>query len=47
MDFDACVKERRSVRRFTEEPVDHETIEKIIDLARFYPSWKNTQTTRY
>ena len=47
MEFEACVKERRSVRRFTEEPVDHETIEKIIDLARFSPSWKNTQTTRY
>lgn len=47
MDFETCVKERRSVRRFTDEPVDHATIEKIIDLARFAPSWKNTQTTRY
>ena len=47
MDFETCVKERRSVRRFTEEKVDHETIEKIIDLARYSPSWKNTQTARY
>ena len=47
MELSTCIKERRSVRRFTEEMVDHETIEKIIDLARFAPSWKNTQTTRY
>ena len=47
MELDTCIRERRSVRRFTEEKVDHETIEKIIDLARFAPSWKNTQTARY
>ncbi len=47
MELETCIKERRSVRRFTEDKVDHETIEKIIDLARFAPSWKNTQTARY
>lgn len=34
---------RWSCRRFTEAPVSHETIEKIIDAARFTPSWCNTQ----
>ncbi len=47
MELETCIRERRSVRRFTEEPVDHATIEKIIELARFAPSWKNTQTSRY
>ena len=47
MELDTCIRERRSVRRYTDELVDHATIEKIIDLARFAPSWKNTQTTRY
>ena len=47
MNFENCVKERRSVRKFTEEKISHETFEKIIELARFAPSWKNSQTARY
>lgn len=35
-----CIKGRRSVREFTDAPVSHETLEKIIDSARFAPSWK-------
>lgn len=42
-----CIKGRRSVREFTDAPVSHETLEKIIDSARFAPSWKNTQIARY
>ena len=42
-----CIKGRRSIRTFTEEPVSHETIEEIVDIARFSPSWKNTQISRY
>lgn len=34
---------RWSCRRFTDVPVPHETIEKIINAARFTPSWCNTQ----
>jgi nitroreductase len=41
------IKTRRSVRRFTEDKVSHETIEAIIDASRMAPSWKNTQTVRY
>ncbi len=41
------IKGRRSVRKFTDEKISHETIEKIVDAARFAPSWKNTQTARY
>ncbi len=42
-----CIKERRSVRKYTEEEVTKEIIEQIVDLARFAPSWKNTQVIRY
>ena len=47
MDLDACIKERRSVRRFLEKEISKETLLKIVDLARFSPSWKNTQIVRY
>lgn len=38
---------RRSIREFTDEPVSHELLEEVIDMARFAPSWKNTQIARY
>jgi nitroreductase/NAD-dependent dihydropyrimidine dehydrogenase PreA subunit len=38
---------RRSIRTFQERPVEKELIEKVIDGARFAPSLKNTQTTRF
>ena len=42
-----CIKSRRSVRKFTEEKVPHEVLEQLVDLARWAPSWKNTQIARY
>lgn len=42
-----AIKSRRSVRKYTDEAISHETLEEIIDVARFAPSWKNTQTPRY
>lgn len=47
MEFLECAKTRRSVRRFTEEPVSVETIKKIVEIAAYSPSWKHTQVTRY
>ena len=41
------IRTRRSVRRFTGEKVSRETIETIIDAARFAPTWKNSQTPGY
>ena len=38
---------RRSIRTFQERPVEKEIIEKVIDGARFAPSLKNTQSTRF
>ena len=42
-----CIKTRRSIRKFKEETVSHDTIHAIIDAARMSPSWKNTQIVRY
>lgn len=47
MDTQSCILTRRSIRKFTDEPVSHETLEKIISLAAYAPSWKNTQIARY
>ena len=47
MDTQSCILTRRSVRRFTAEPVSHQEIETIISLAAYAPSWKNTQISRY
>lgn len=42
-----CIRERRSVRRFSDAPVTREEIKHIVDTARFAPTWKNSQTVRY
>lgn len=47
MDAITCIKTRRSVRKFTDEPVTDEDIRAIVETARFAPSWKNTQSVRY
>ncbi len=47
MTANECIKGRRSIRKFTGQPVSHELISQIIETASFAPSWKNTQVTRY
>jgi len=47
MDTQTCILTRRSVRKFTKEPVSRETLEKVVSLASYAPSWKNTQISRY
>ena len=42
-----CIKERRSIRSFQSEAVDHATVSEIVAAAAYAPSWKNTQITRY
>lgn len=41
------IRNRRSIRRFTDRPVPHELLADIVETASFAPSWKNTQITRY
>ena len=47
METKDCILTRRSVRRFTDRPVPHETVRQMVSLAAYAPSWKNTQVTRY
>ncbi|MCC8357927.1 MAG: nitroreductase family protein [Oscillospiraceae bacterium] len=47
MDAMDCIKGRRSIRRFTDQPVTREDIAALIETATYAPSWKNTQTARY
>ncbi len=42
-----CIKGRRSIRQFKDQPVDHELLSDIIETASYAPSWKHTQITRY
>lgn len=42
-----CITGRRSIRRFTDRPVSHGLLSRIVETASFAPSWKNTQITRY
>ncbi len=47
MELKDCILTRRSVRKFLDKPVDHETLEQVISVAAYAPSWKNTQISRY
>ncbi len=47
MDTKECIQSRRSIRRYTGQPITRETIEQIVALASYAPSWKNTQIARY
>lgn len=47
MDAQTCILTRRSVRKFADTPVDRATLEKVVSLASYAPSWKNTQISRY
>ena len=47
MDFKEVVQGRRSIRKFTEDQIPHETMQEIVRLASCSPSWKNTQTVSY
>jgi nitroreductase len=43
MDAIECIKTRRSIRQFKPEPVPKEVFLEIIDVAKWSPSYKNSQ----
>lgn len=47
MDAITMIKERRSVRKFKNEKVSRETMNEIMDITRWAPSWGNFQVARY
>ncbi len=42
-----CIKGRRSIRKFTNQPIDHALLEEIVETVSHVPSWKHTQIVRY
>ena len=42
-----CIKTRRSVRKYTGEPISREILDQIAQAVTYAPSWKNTQVVRY
>ena len=42
-----CIKSRRSVRKYSDQPVTREVLDQIFESVIYAPSWKNTQSVRY
>jgi len=42
-----AIKARRSIRQFTDEPIEKETLEKLLDAARWAPTGGNQQKWRF
>ena len=47
MELFEAIKGRRSIRRYTADPVDDKKIEAILEAGRWAPSWANTQCWRF
>ena len=43
MELFEAIKQRRSIRKYTEDPVDDEAVTAILEAGRWAPSWSNTQ----
>ena len=47
MELQNCIETRRSIRAFNDTPVSDEILSELVNAAKYAPSWKNTQVTRY
>lgn len=47
MELDNIIQQRKSIRKYTDQPVDKETIEKILESARLAPSAVNFQPWKF
>ncbi len=47
MDIFQAIRDRRSIRKYKEIPVEREKIAQMLDAARLAPSWKNMQCWRF
>ena len=43
MDTHECIRTRRSIRKFLEDPVKETSVQRILEAVRWAPSWANTQ----
>ena len=42
-----AIESRRSIRRFTQQPIPGEILDKIIEVSRLYAPARNVQTIRF
>lgn len=47
MDTLEAIRNRRSIRQQKTDTIDEATLGKVLEAARWAPSWANAQTTRY
>lgn len=47
MTANECIRGRRSIRQFTDQPVPHDVLASVVETASYAPSWKHTQIVRY
>jgi len=47
MEVFEAIKNRRSIRQQKSDPIDDETLQTVLDAARWAPSWRNTQCWRF
>jgi len=47
MELTEAIRQRRSIRKQKTDPIDDESLGKILEAARWAPSWANTQTWRF
>ncbi len=47
MDVFQVIRDRRSIRKYQDTPVEDAKIEQVLDAARLAPSWKNMQCWRF
>ncbi len=47
MDVFQVIRDRRSIRKYQDTPVEDEKIRQVLDAARLAPSWKNMQCWRF
>jgi len=47
MEVMQAIKERRSIRRYTDAPVSDKDLETVLEAARWAPSWANNQCWRF
>jgi nitroreductase len=47
MDVMQAIRDRRSIRKYKDQPVERVKIEQVLEAARLAPSWKNMQCWRF
>ena len=47
MNAKECLESRRSIRKYKADAIPVDVLNEIVETAKYAPSWKNTQISRY